>query len=282
MVARPDHKQLTATAIPLFAVAGVMATIVARKRFAIRLDSLVRDLEAGQSACEARTDLPPRIVALAARLGSRRDQPSRIVELRQTGTMWFKPEGRPLAFTARQTIGTLVSGFVWRADIGPFGAMNVVDSFVAGRGYLEARLFGALRVAKTDGTAAINEGEALRYLAELPLNPDAILFNHALDWSVDPTGAIKVAIGQGASRAEVAFHLDEAGLISTVQAASRTFDASGRRYPWHGRFWDYQERSGRLVPMQAEVAWVIEGKDFIYWRGAMTQWIAKATPPFRA
>ncbi len=93
--------------------------------------------------------------------------------------MWFRPGGLPQAFTAWQKIGTSVSGFVWRADIGPFGSTKVVDSLIAGRGYLEARIFGTLRVARIEGTAAINEGEVLRYLAELPLNPDAILFDHS-------------------------------------------------------------------------------------------------------
>lgn len=255
-----------------------MGAILARKRFATRLDALERHLEAVQMLSTARTDLPPQLVALAARLGARSNHPTQTVDLRQTGTMWFKPGGTPLAFTARQIIGTVASGFVWRADIGPLGAIKVVDSLVAGRGYLEARLFGVLRVAQIDDTAAINEGEALRYLAELPLNPDAILFNHALDWLLDHPDRIKVAVGKGASRAEVAFDLDEAGLISAAHAKSRAFDSSGKRYPWHGRFWDYQERSGRLVPMQAEVAWDIEGKAFTYWRGTMTRWAAKAKP----
>ena len=43
------------------------------------------------------------------------------------------------------------------------------------------------------------------------------------------------------------------------------------RWRFNRTIWNYQERSGRLVPMQAEVAWVINGKEFIYWRGAMTR-----------
>jgi hypothetical protein len=275
MPMRDSLKAMAAAVITLFVATGTVGTLVARWRFSRKLDALERHLENTQVSSGARTDLPPQIIALAARLGARSDRPTRTIDLRQTGTMWFKPGGRPRAFTARQKIGTMVSGFVWRAEIGPLGAVKVVDSFVAGRGYLEARLFGTLRVAKIDGTAAINEGEVLRYLAELPLNPDAILFDHTLDWSADGTDTIKVAKGQGASQAEISFQLDGAGLISTMRAASRSFDASGKRYPWHGRFWDYQVRSGRLVPMQAEVAWVINGKEFIYWRGTMTRWVAR-------
>jgi hypothetical protein len=274
-------KVLASTAAVLTVAASTIGALLAHWRFNRKRDALARHLDNSQIASGARTDIPSEVIALAARLGARSERPTRTIDLRQTGTMWFKPGGQPRAFTARQKIGTMVSGFVWCADFGPFGSIKVVDSFVAGCGYLEARMLGALRVARIDGTVAINEGEALRYLAELPFNPDAILFCHALDWSIDGAGTIKVATGKGASRAEIVFNLDKEGLISTAQAASRAFDATGQRHPWHGRFWDYQECSGRLVPMQAEVAWVIDGKDFIYWRGTMTQWVARTKPMSR-
>jgi hypothetical protein len=187
--------------------------------------------------------------------------------------MWFKPGGTPQHFTARQRIGTSSTGFVWRAAIGPLGAITVVDSFVVGRGLFEARLFGAIRVAREDGTAALNQGEALRYLAELPWNPDALLFDHQLEWTVIGPRAIKVATGSGESRAEITFGLNEEGLIETAGAVSRAFGAD-KHYPWHGQFWDYQNIDGRKIPMQGEVAWVIDQKDFVYWRGKLTSWRA--------
>ena len=193
------------------------------------------------------------------------------VDLRQRGAMWFKPGGSPQRFTARQRIGTSSAGFVWRAAIGPMGAERVVDSFVTARGSLEARIFGVLAVAHEEGTAALDQGEALRYLAELPWNPDAILFDHALEWSVEAPQTIKVAMGDGPSRAEIVFGLDAGGLIETARAASRAFGAD-KRYPWHGRFWDYQAVGGRSIPMQGEVAWSIDGADFVYWRGKLDSW----------
>jgi hypothetical protein len=249
--------------------------LVARATFFDQLDALDQQLADAQDALPvARTDLSPEVAALAARLGARADHPSRHVDFGQTGTMWMKPGGAPQRFTARQRIGTSKSGFVWRAQIGRFGQMMVVDSFVAGQGMLEARLFGIARVARLAGTASINEGELLRYLAELPLNPDGILFDHALEWTVADTHTIRVAIGTGNERAEISFGLDEDGLIATASAASRAYDSSGKRYPWNGRFWDYQRVCGRLLPIEAEVAWDIDGAAFSYWRGKMCNWRA--------
>lgn len=247
--------------------------LVARRRFADRLDALDRQLADAQPAMpEARGDLPLEVASLATQLGVSADIPTRYVDFRQTGTMWMKPGGGPQRFTARQRIGTSNTGFVWRAQIGQLGHITVVDSFVDGRGLLEARLFGIARVARIDGTPAINQGELLRYLAELPFNPDAILFDHELEWTIEGPHLIKVATGGGDARAEIRFGLDDSGLVETARAASRAYDNIGKRYPWKGRFWDYQRVCGRLLPMQAEVAWEIDGVDFIYWRGLMRDW----------
>lgn len=244
-----------------------------RRRFADGLNALDQRLAEVQTAIpSARADLPVEVAALARRLGVSADCPARYVDFEQTGTMWMKPAGAPQRFTAQQRIGTSNTGFVWRAQIGKLGQIAVVDSFVAGRGLLEARLFGIARVARINGTPAINQGEVLRYLAELPLNPDAILFDHALEWAVDGPHQIEVATGAGDARAEIIFGLDKNGLVETASAASRAYGTSGKRYPWKGKFWDYQQACGRLLPMQAEVAWDIDDVDFTYWRGLMKNW----------
>lgn len=249
-----------------------IAAVVTRRRFRAGIDGLERTLIDTQGRREPRIDLPLEVAALAARLGAKADKPSSHVRFCQSGAMWMKPGGSPRRFTARQCIGTSGSGFVWRADVAAMGGIWVVDSFVRGRGLLEARLFGALRVARSDSNAMIDQGEMLRYLAELPLNPDAILFDHALEWSVAGSRTIGVAAGSGDARAEIEFGLDDGGIIVTGSAASRAYGTGGKRHPWRGRFWDYRTVHGRRLPMRAEVAWVIDGADFTYWRATMTDW----------
>ena len=266
-------RRFTSGLIAGFGAIGMTTALLARRRFNQKLDALDAKLAEAQTNVSPRADLPAAVTALAMRMGADRVSPTHFVDIRQTGTMWFKPGGAPQHFTARQRIGTSSTGFVWRADIGPLGTIMVVDSFVAGRGLLEAMLFGVIRVAREDGTAALHQGEAMRYLAELPWNPDAILFDHALEWTVVSEHTIKVAIGSAETRAEITIGLDKAGLIETARAASRTFSAD-KRYPWHGRFWDYQQMNGRRIPMQGEVAWVIDDKDFVYWRGKLECWDA--------
>jgi hypothetical protein len=37
--------------------------------------------------------------------------------------------------------------------------------------------------------------------------------------------------------------------------------------PWEGRFWNYEERGGMLVPLDGEVAWLLAEGESPYWRG---------------
>jgi hypothetical protein len=193
------------------------------------------------------------------------------VVFEQSGQMWRTPASAPSAFTARQTTRHDAPGFLWRAAIGP---IVVADYFVAGTGGLEVKLLGAFPIARAVGGTAANQAEALRYLAELPWCPDAILLNRALDWTAVDANTIKVATGVGAARGEVTFTLDDEGLIARASAPSRAYAEHGRTTarPWRGRFWDYQRVGGHLIPIQGEVAWGLDAGDFVYWRGRILAW----------
>jgi hypothetical protein len=41
--------------------------------------------------------------------------------------------------------------------------------------------------------------------------------------------------------------------------------------PWHGRFWNYEERGGMLVPLDGEVAWLLPEGEKPYWRSHITE-----------
>lgn len=258
-------------------IAGVIggAVFFFRLRFLAQLDRLDQEIEKRDIAAGARSDLPPEVVALAARIGARPDGGASFAVFEQSGQMWQTPGGKPIDFTARQSVRIDAPGFVWRAATGrPFWIL-VVDYFLAGTGGLEVRLLGAFRVARMAGGAAMNQGEALRYLAELPWNPDAILANRSLEWTVLNTKTIKVATGLGAERGEVTFDLDDKGLVTRASAPSRLYvDKKGNKStrPWQGRFWDYQRLEGRLIPGQGEVAWVLDSGEFVYWRGRILNW----------
>ena len=256
-----------------FCVVGVLAL---RRRFMTHLDTLEAELRKPGPAPTGRVDLPAEVVALASRMGARADGAARFVEFQQSGQMWRTPGGPPLDFTARQTIHHDAPGFLWRAAMGR--AVVVSNYFVAGTGGLEVMLLGGFPIERNVGGAAANRGEALRYLAELPWSPDAILLNRALHWTVVDAKTIEVATGVGAERGEVTFELDNDGLIVRAEARSRAYFEKGRTtaLPWHGRFWDYQRVGDHLIPIQGEVAWTLDVGDFVYWRGRILGWNGSA------
>lgn len=113
----------------------------------------------------------------------------------------------------------------------------MADYFVKSTGGLEVKLLGTVSLASTVGGESIAKSEALRFLAELPFNPDAILFNTTLEWTSIDTKSFKVATGQGKARGEITFRLAEDGLVKTASALLRPYctkQGSITECPWAG------------------------------------------------
>lgn len=222
----------------------------------------------------ARHDLPLAVAALAERLGARPDQPSNHVHFHQTGVMLSRPDSTPMPFSAEQHMGSTDEAFLWRARMGPGRVLQVADYLVHGKGGLRVWLGMVLELMRDVDSAPILLGERLRYLAELPLNPDAILYNHHLRWTVPDEQTLMVAVGEGDTRAEVRFELGLEGMIEQVSTPARPYKTSSgyRMLPWRGRFADYAVYEGRLIPHRAEVGWEMETGNFIYWRGRIDRW----------
>ncbi len=225
----------------------------------------------------ARTDVPAEVAALASRLGvpARRDIGSR-VNLTQSGTMCSRPGGPERAFRAEQTVGISYVGFVWRARttlLGPIG-VEMTDYLEGDEAGLEARLLGLIRLARAPPGVALSRGEAMRYLAELIWNPDAILFNRDIDWRVLDAHRLTAATGTGERRCEIGLWLDSHGLPHQLAAEDRP-RMVGRRFettPWFGRCHDYQWLANRRIPRRAEVGWRIDGREFVYFRAHLDTW----------
>jgi hypothetical protein len=68
---------------------------------------------------------------------------------------------------------------------------------------------------------------------------------------------------------KLVFQFDAQGRISSVRSDGRYREVDGVQVatPWQGRFWDYALRDGMLVPLEGEVAWLLEDGPEPYWRG---------------
>jgi hypothetical protein len=176
-----------------------------------------------------------------------------------------------LPFTSRQRVMTQPAGFVWDARISMFPGFiaHVHDAFVAGRGVLEAKLFGLLTVMKMPSSPQLDEGELMRYLAEAPWYPTALLPSQGVIWQpVDDTQA-RATLTSRSTTVTLTFQFDERGLIKTVHSERRYREVKGVQVPtpWQGNHWDYQWYDKMLVPYRGEVAWMLPEGPKPYWRG---------------
>lgn len=263
-------------------LAGIVLAMLASLLFYITKKDRIREIKGRLEALPslpARQDLPTAVALLAQRLGVGAGQTSAYVRLHQTGVLMSRPDSTPMVFVAEQHIGTVEVGFLWSARMGPFGLLQVRDYLLRAQGGLLVWLGMLVELLADVDTPEILLGERLRYLAELPFNPDAILYNPHLRWTVADEHTLQVALGEGAAEAKVSFHLTLEGLIDQVNAAERPYKTR-KGYisvPWRGKFADYAPHAGRLIPHRAEVGWELESGLFVYWRGRVDRWEAHPT-----
>ena len=177
-------------------------------------------------------------------------------------------------FCSDQLVITRRPGFDWDARIAllPGLPVHVHDAYVAGEGVLRAALLGLVTVAGADSTPQLAQGELMRFLAEAAWYPTALLPSQGVHWTAVDDDHAKATLEDGGNSATLLFRFDPQGLIDSVHAEARGRTVGKRIIPtpWRGRFWNYQLRSGMLVPLEGEVAWLTDEGPLPYWRGSMT------------
>jgi hypothetical protein len=193
------------------------------------------------------------------------------VDMRHSGAMnmgELKAQWKP--FTSDQHVLTKRPGFGWNARISmlPGVKVRVSDNYVAGTGSLHAGLFGLITLADMGGSDDMNRGELLRFFAESPWYPTALLPSQGVTWQAVDAHAARATMSDGALSVSLLIGFNQAGLIGTVYAEARGRTVKGRlvQTPWQGRFWHYQHCAGMQLPYSAEVAWMLTDGAAPYWR----------------
>jgi hypothetical protein len=177
------------------------------------------------------------------------------INLSATAEQW-KP------FTSRQRVVTRKPGFLWDAEVVMFPGLpaHVEDSYIAGHGRLIAKVFGLFTVADSQGTGEIARGEFMRYFAESPWYPTALLPSQGVRWQAVDDASANATIVDGPITLTLLFRFNDAGLIASVRAESRGAgvgkDGVMEMLPWDCALSDYQPQGGMLIPMIGEAAWV--------------------------
>lgn len=174
-------------------------------------------------------------------------------------------------FTSDQWVVTARPGFVWngRVSVLPGFPARAHDAYIAGEGILHVALLGLVTVTDLRGAGALAEGELMRYFAEATWYPTALLPGQGVAWEAVDDRSAYGTLTDGDTAITLLFTFNDQNLIDTVQAAARGRTVGGETVPtpWRGRFWNYAERNGMLVPLDGEVAWVLPESTQPYWRG---------------
>jgi hypothetical protein len=170
-----------------------------------------------------------------------------------TGEQW-KP------FTSQQRVVTSRPGFLWDAQVSmlPGLTVRVVDSFIAGKGLLQAAVLGLYTVADVSGGGEIARGEFMRFFAEAPWYPTALLPSQGVSWEAVDDRSANATIVDGSLTLTLLFRFNDAGLIESFRAEARgAMDGKEMAMiPWEGKWSNYQVRDGMTVPLTGEVAWM--------------------------
>lgn len=178
-------------------------------------------------------------------------------------------------FTSDQKVVTRRPGFDWdgRVAMMPGVPVMVHDAYVAGEGILHASLLGLFPVVDMRGTGKVAEGELMRFFAEAPWCPTALLPSQGVHWEPVDNRSARATLDEGDIAITMLFTFDEEGLVDTVRAEARGRTVGGEVVltPWRGRFWNYEERGGMRVPLDGEVSWLLPEGEKPYWRGLITK-----------
>jgi hypothetical protein len=190
------------------------------------------------------------------------------INMSETGEQW-KP------FKSIQRVIIRRPGFVWDARIHMAPLLNIFihDAYIAGDGVLTAKLFGFLTVMEQPGTPELAQGELMRFFAEGAWYPTSLLPGQGVVWkAIDDTQA-SATLSDGSIKVRLVFQFDAQGLISSVRSDGRYREVDGIQVstPWQGCFWNYELHDGMLIPLEAEVEWLLPEGPKPYWRGRIQQ-----------
>lgn len=274
----------TAAAAGIAVVSGFLAAGAGARRWRAATRRLVSDLDGAARppaavSFEAVAALPDPVRRYFQRVLREGQRPIRGARVVQRGTFRSRdtdpdPEAGWSPFRAIQRFTAAPPGFVWDARIrmAPLVSVRVRDGYVTGHASMRGAVAGLFPVVDADDDAGLRAGALSRYLAEAVWLPTALLPGPAVTWTAMDDRHARATLADAGTVVAVEFEFGPGGEIVAVYAPNRPRAVPGRKgayvtAPWGGRYGEYEEHGGMLVPTTAEVYWVLEGREQPYYRG---------------
>lgn len=265
-VAWPDAKFGTVANVLILLVA---LTAGAEFRFdrAVREDSAAVLLGAKQPSTEVISagsiaSLPAPVRRWLTVAGVVGTTPVRAVRLTQRGKMRPQPEGEWIDATASQVFSVEPPAFVWSTsmDMMPLVTVLGADRYTAGHGRMHITAYGLVTITEAEGEQ-MDQGTALRYLAEICWFPTAAVSSH-ISWKpVDSTTA-QATLSYGGLSVSGLFTFGETGDVVGFEA-ERYMDREGGATleRWVITMEEHQTLSTYRIPVRSNVTWRLKEGD---------------------
>ncbi|WP_202319023.1 DUF6544 family protein [Archaeoglobus neptunius] len=187
------------------------------------------------------------------------------VRLKQGGYFRTNENQKWMPIKAEQYFNADSVEFVWIAKVRilPFVSIFAKDEFIDGKGNLEVKLLGLVKVADAKGYE-VDNGEILRFLAECIWFPSAFL-NDYIRWEAINSSSAKATINYKGTEASAIFHFNEKGEVTKI-TAKRYREVDGRFVleDWEGLIAEYREFNGVIIPNKVNIVWKLKTGDFCY------------------
>jgi len=255
----------------VFSAAGVVVN-VSRLRWKRQVAQEMRDLVAAKPSRTPRQggeQLPPLVTRYRElALGDR--APVQTLRLRHGGTFCLSATSKPLPIRGEQLFTSDPPGFVWSARIqmAPGIWVDARDLAIDGRGSMRVLLDSTITIADAQGPE-LDQGSALRLLAEMVWYPTALFDERYVTWSALDAAHAVATLRFGERQVSGTFEFGPDGL-PVGMTAERCMDKGGLR-PWGGTYRDWRNVSGMRVPFEAMVTWQLESGPFTY-----AHWLVEA------
>lgn len=144
--------------------------------------------------------------------------------------------------------------------------VTVRDTYVHGRGTMQARAFDAFTVVEGKGPE-IDTGELVTYLNDAILMAPSLLLGPEVAWREVDDNCFDVTLRDHSLRVTARVWLDEQGAPRDFSTTDRFFDmpdGSRVRTEWRTPVSGFQDVGGRKLPRQARAVWQLPDGPFAY------------------
>ena len=149
-------------------------------------------------------------------------------------------------------------GFIWKGKTAMFTAR---DTYIAGKGRLVVSLFSLFRIVNSQGEK-IDQGELLRWLGESVLFPTNLLPDENLQWSPIDSSSAKLTFNY--NDIEVSYDVSFNDKNEITQMKTERYMGEDNLETWIGKFRNYKEINGVIIPTEIEAIWKLKEEDYSY------------------